>query len=382
MNNEDAMIRIGMFGSSDKLGGTEVYMITMVRELKNKIVFDYLVPNYMGKIPFEEEIIALGGNVYREYYIHRDKNKPDYISPKEIIEKHPEWDGIYLNVQNIHTAYLLLKEAKKKKIPYRIIHAHNNGFPGSLSLKDRVFNVYFNITKRKYVTHFLACSVSAGRWMFGKEENVFVVPNAIDFCKFQMNTDIRNKMRKMYGISDDEIVIGFCGRLCYQKNPEFLLQIFAELKKQKTYKLLLVGSGELEKRLREYAAERGISDKIIFTGAVRNVQDYYQMMDCFVLPSRFEGFGIVLLEAQAAGLRCYTTDCVVPHETDITGRVTFISPEASAAVWAQKIEAEDFNRISCIKRLESSDYCLDSLKKKLYKIFNITSADAAERADN
>ena len=373
------MLRIGLFGSSDQMGGTEAYMITMVRELKNKVLFDYLVAHNRRKIPFEDEIISLGGKVYREFYMLREKDQEGYLSPGEIIARHPEWDGIYLNVQNIHTAYLLLKEAKKKKMPYRIIHAHNNGFPGALSLKDKVFNLYFNATKKKYVTHFLACSVSAGRWMFGKGENIFVVPNAIDFCKFQMNTDIRNKMRKMYGISDDETVIGFCGRLCYQKNPEFLLQIFAELKKQKTYKLLLVGSGELEKRLREYAAEREISDKIIFTGAVRNVQDYYQMMDCFVLPSRFEGFGIVLLEAQAAGLRCYTTDCVVPHETNITGRVTFISPEASAAVWAQKIEADDLNRIACIKLLESSDYCLDSLKKKLYKIFNITSA---ERADN
>lgn len=373
------MLRIGLFGSSDQMGGTEAYMITMVRELKNKVLFDYLVAHSRRKIPFEDEIISLGGKVYREFYMLREKDQEGYLSPGEIIARHPEWNGIYLNVQNIHTAYLLLKEAKKKKMPYRIIHAHNNGFPGALSLKDKVFNLYFNATKKKYVTHFLACSVSAGRWMFGKGENIFVVPNAIDFCKFQMNTDIRNKMRKMYGISDDETVIGFCGRLCYQKNPEFLLQIFAELKKQKTYKLLLVGSGELEKRLREYAAEREISDKIIFTGAVRNVQDYYQMMDCFVLPSRFEGFGIVLLEAQAAGLRCYTTDCVVPHETNITGRVTFISPEASAAVWAQKIEADDLNRIACIKLLESSDYCLDSLKKKLYKIFNITSA---ERADN
>lgn len=368
------MLRICLYGSSACLGGTEVYLITMVRELSDKIRFDYLIHHDVGKIPFEDEIVALGGKVYREYFMHRERKCAGYISPKNIIRNHPEWDGIYVNVQRIHTAYQLLIEAKKAMVPYRIIHGHNNGYSGSISLKDKLYENFFKLTKKTTITHYLACSKSAGDWMFGKTTSATVIPNAVNFTKFQMNDDVRNQMRSKCGIERNTIVLGFCGRLSYQKKPEFLIEIINELKKNPRYKLLIVGDGNLTEVLQKRAAECGVSDKVIFVGAADNVSDYYQMMDCFVLPSRYEGFGIVLLEAQAAGLRCYTTDKVVPAETNVTGRVTFISQEASAKVWADIIEAGGFDRVNCQEELEKSDYSLKLLKKKLLEVFELNNS--------
>ena len=365
------MKRICFFGSSEKIGGTEIYMITVLRLLKDRVRFDYLVRHDYNKIPFEAEIVSCGGKIYREYYSNKERNQKNYISPHEIISHHPEWDGIYLNVQNIHTAYRLLEEAKKVGLTYRIIHSHNNGYMYPIKFKDKLYEIYFQFTRSHIITHYLACSKNAGEWLFGKNININVIPNGVDFALYRKNDTIRKTMRKKYHIADDTILLGFCGRLCRQKNPKMLIDIIAELKKCSIYKLLIVGDGELREELMCHAENCHVEDRILFVGAKNNTNEYYQMMDCFVLPSRFEGFGIVLLEAQAAGLKCYTTDKMVPYETNITGRVTFISSKASADEWAKKIVQEGFDRVDCISILEKSDYSMESMRQKLLKVFDI-----------
>lgn len=365
------MKRICFFGSSDNVGGTEIYMITVVRLLKEDVRFDYLVHHDCKTIPFENEIISYGGKVYKEYYRNGERKQQAYISPQKIIKSHPEWDGIYLNVQNIHTAYRLLEEAKRVGLPYRIIHAHNNDYMYPIKFKDKLYEIYFQLTKNQVITHYLACSKNAGEWMFGRNVNINIVPNGVDFGIYRKNDTIRRNMRSKYNITDDTILLGFCGRLCRQKNPELLIDIIAELKNHSVYKLLIVGDGELMESLQQRAVDCNVKDRILFVGATGNTNEYYQMMDCFVLPSRFEGFGIVLLEAQAAGLRCYTTDKVVPNETNVTGRVTFISETASAEEWAEQIIAGGFDRIDCISILEASNYSMESMRRGLLKVFGV-----------
>lgn len=369
------MKRICFFGSSEKIGGTEIYMITVVRLLKDRVRFDYLVRYNYNKIPFEDEIVLYGGKVYREYYSNKEHAKRNYISPQEIISHHPEWDGIYLNVQNIHTAYRLLEEAKKVGLTYRIIHAHNNGYMYPIKIKDKLYEIYFQLTKSHIITHYLACSKNAGEWLFGRKVNINVIPNGVDFDIYRKNDTIRKAMRKKYHMADDSILLGFCGRLCRQKNPEMLIDIIVELKNSPIYKLLIVGDGELREKVMHYAEDCQVEDRILFVGSTNNTNDYYQMMDCFVLPSRFEGFGIVLLEAQAAGLRCYTTDTVVPNETNVTGRVTFISKNASAGEWADQITKGGFDRVDCYSILEKSDYSMKSMRQKLLKVFDNQEQD-------
>ena len=364
-------MRIGLYGASSNLGGTEVYMINMVREMQHEIIFDYIVGHDCKHIPFEDEILSLGGKIFREYYFRRERHLKGYISPRELIDRHPEWDGIYINVQRIHTAYSLLVEAKRKNFKYRIIHAHSNNYSSPSTLKDKMYEFYFHTTKKKCVTDYLACSEMAGKWMFHNSRPIIVVPNAIDFSRFALNEVIRNKIRRQYDFESNEIVIGFCGRIDHPKNVLFLIKIFKVMSENPTYKLLIVGNGNemgaVQSKIRQY----NLADRVVCTGEVSNTYDYYQAMDCFVLPSRYEGFGIVLLEAQAAGLRCYTTANVVPAETNVTGRVTFIPAEASPLEWATAIEKNGFDRISCLDVMEKSAYSLSNLKKTLYGIFDL-----------
>ena len=362
------MIRFLVYGLSPNLGGTEKYLLTLYELLdKDKIQFDFLFSHDVEKIPYEQTILTSGGMVYREYFMFREKKDKEYVSIKELFDRHSEWQGVYVNLQNIDTAYRLLVEAKRRKLPYRIIHAHNND-KQKKDLRHKLFKLWFDFTKRNVVTDYLACSQIAGENTFGKCD-LTVIPNAIDFHKFAPAQNIRKQMRDRLGFSDNHIVIGFCGRLSYQKNPEKLIDIFASLHKQiSDSRLLIVGDGdkreEIEGRLKKY----DLPDKVFFAGSVTNVQDWLQAMDCFLLPSRWEGFGIVLLEAQAAGLQCYTTKDVVPNETNITGRVEFISADAPPEKWAEEIISVGFERKNCLDILLKSDYTLDKMKERFNSV--------------
>ncbi len=207
--------------------------------------------------------------------------------------------------------------------------------------------------------------------MFGKCD-LTVIPNAIDFQKFAPNQEMRKQMRDRLGVADEQRVFGFCGRLCTQKNPEMLIDIFNEIHKLKPDShLLILGDGEKREELTERVKAYGLPGSVIFAGSVTNVEDWLQAMDCFVFPSRWEGFGIVLLEAQAAGLQCFTTKDAAPEETNLTGRVHFIRRDASPYEWAKAIVEADCERRDCMGTLNKSGYTLDDLRIKMYEVFGL-----------
>lgn len=365
------MRRLCVFGMSDNLGGTEVYLMTLYRTLRENhsdLQFDFLLSHSAGVIPYENEILSLGGRIFREYYARSERGCPGFLTMKDLFDRHPDWEGVYINIQNIHTAYRLIEEGAGRKLPYRLIHAHNSGYERKPTRKEKLYETYFRMTVHSDATDLLACSEKAGKWMY-HDEPFIVVPDAVDFSKFAPDEELRKKTRAELEIPDNAITVGFCGRLAEQKNPLFLLDIFATFRQLKPgSRLLVVGSGELEAAVKEKIGRLGIGDLVILTGSVPDVNPYLQAMDCFVFPSRYEGFGIAILEAQAAGLRCYTTGKVVPEEVNQTGRVTFIDKDVSASSWAGKIADGGFDRADCREILKESPYSTDYLYELFQKI--------------
>ena len=367
------MKRICVYGCSETFGGTERYLMTMYQAIdRTEIQFDFLFPHDIGDISYRNQIEALGGKIYCEYYKYSEKKDADFISPEKLISKHPEWDGVYVNWQSVDTAYRLIIAAKKMKLQYRVIHAHSSDYNRPFGLKDKIYERFFYLSKDKYVTDYLACSEQAGKWLFKMEkENFTVIPNAVPFEKFAFSKEKRDAIRMKYQISDQEIVLGFCGRLVAQKNPEYLLHIFEDVhKKEPRTKLLMVGDGVMRKEIENQIRALHLQKSVIMTGAVSNVENYMQAMDCFLVPSRFEGFGIVLLEAQAAGLPCFASKNIVPEETNLTGNVCFIKLEDGAEKWANVILSKPMNRYDGIDKLLNSDYTVDKAAKKLMNIFD------------
>mgnify|MGYP001171210630 CR=1 FL=1 len=333
-------------------GGAEAMTMNYMRNMdRTKVQYDFLVHRDY-KAAYEDEITALGGNIYRICPIYPQNFHRYKKEIRRFFKEHPEYKIIHCNMSEL--GYFAYKEAYKAGIPVRICHSHNT--PRGFNLKS-IFRFYFKHRCRKYVTHMFACSMDAGIWLFGKknESKIEVIPNSIDSSWYSFDKKTRVRIREQLNIND-EFTIGHVGRFFEQKNHLFLIDIFNEIVKiDPNTKLVLVGGGELDDALKNKVKlkikQYNLESKVIFTGVVDNVQDYMQAFDVFLFPSLFEGFGIVLLEAQASGLRCITSKDVVPENVNVCNFVKYISLEQSAYKWA--LETIKYN--NKYERIDTSD---------------------------
>lgn len=364
------MIRVLQIGLTSNIGGTETFIMNLYRNIdREKIQFDFLV-EHTKKLVFEDEIINMGGRVYYEYYLLREKNNKDYISPEEFLSRHPDINAIHINAQEPNTLVRFLIAAKKRGIECRVFHSHNAGYIQGQNLKQKIYEVYARYIINRYTTEKLACSENAAQFMFKTTRDIKIIPNSIDLEKFKFNSDIRLQLRERLEYSKKDKVIGFVGSFNYQKNILFILEIFKEvIKNDDSYKLLMLGEGEYKQQFLEKSKEYKISDRIICLGNKKNVNEYMNVMDVFLFPSRWEGFGIVLLEAQALGLRCFTSKSVVPMSTNVTGNVEFISLEESAKVWAGRIIDSNLKRYDGVEIIKKSEYTISNLVNQINTVY-------------
>lgn len=222
------------------------------------------------------------------------------------------------------------------------------------------------------ITKAAACSEVSGKWLFyGKYD---VLNNGIDTSKFRFSEDTRQKYRKFLKL-DNYKVIGHVGNFVDVKNHLFLIDVFYEVQKEQSdVKLLLIGDGVLREIIERRINQLGINDKVILLGKRSDVADLYQAMDFFVLPSKFEGFPVTLVEAQAAGLPCCVSDKVT-KEVDITNTVKFISIENKKAIfqWAEYIKSFRYinDRNSNYDLVKGSIFDIESCCSKLDKLYGV-----------
>ena len=359
-------IRILHAGLTDNLGGVESFVMNIYRKIdRSKVQFDFLV-EHSKRLPFEEEIEALGGRIYHEYYFMRSRNEESAVTVKDFFDRHPEFAGVHLHANGLNTLFRVLMEAKRHHIPIRVLHSHNNGYMYHYNIKQKLYERYVKTVMGKYVTDYFACSKEAGEWMFGNNKPFSVIQNAIDLEKFAYNEETCNRIRAELGIEDNQKLIGFAGSFNYQKDPLSLIDIFKEVyQKDASYRLVMLGKGKLFDAVQEKIGEYGFKEAVHCVGSKSNVHEYMQAMDLFLLPSRFEGFGIVLLEAQAAGMPCVTSKDVVSKSADITGNVQFVSKELAPTAWADAVLKTEIKRYDAKALFQNSDYNIDKLVKKM-----------------
>lgn len=192
-------------------------------------------------------------------------------------------------------------------------------------------------------THFLACSEAAAEWLYGKawaSSRAEVFHNAIDLAPFAGLPDGRDEARKKLKLPPDGFLVAHVGRFDVQKNHGFLIGVFEALLAQRPdAHLLLVGEGVLRDRIGEDVQDKNIQHRVHFLGVRSDVPEILKAVDAFVFPSLFEGLGIVLIEAQAAGTPSIASD-VVPREADVhLGLVRTETLSASKERWARQILA-------------------------------------------
>lgn len=314
---------------------------------KDKIQFHFLCDEDSTNIPYEE-IEKMGGKVI---IIPPYQRLFEYQKELYRIFKENNYKIVHSHISTL--SVFPLRIAKKAGVSIRIAHSHSTS-----NKKEWKRNLIKNILRpfsKVYANQFFACSELSGRWLFGekafKNNKIKIINNAIDLEKFKFNKEIRNKIREKLNILEDTVLIGHIGRFVTQKNHEFLIEVFNDIYKgRKNSKLILIGQGNLKKKIVKKVEELGLKDNVIFTGQINNVSDYYNAMDIFILPSLYEGLPVVGIEAQANGLLCeFSTD--MTKETKVLNTTRFISLKETPENWA-KIILEDYKNF---KRKDSFD---------------------------
>ncbi len=245
----------------------------------------------------------------------------------------------------------------------RIVHVHT-----TQSEYPILHNLLYPIFIRSY-TVAIAVSKKAGDWLY-KDKTYYILNNAIEINKYQFKDEDRKVIRDRYHISD-QLVIGNVGKFTSSKNQSFLVDIFYHYHLiNPNSKLLLVGDGDCRESLEQKILKYQLNNDIILIGLVEDASKYYQAMDCFIFPSKYEGLGLALIEAQASGLCCIASN-TVPLETKLTNCITYENLEAPLDNWIKRISYVKDRKTQSknnLKRIENEGY---NIEKEVYKLINI-----------
>lgn len=330
-------IKILQFPIANSNGGITHYALNNWKWLdKNKFVCDFAT---MSKIlDFEERILATGSKVYH-ISCYAEENSSCFIEEfSKILDQ--RYDIVHLHTKQ-WKSFLLEELCKKYHVAKVIVHSHNTSIDTSDKEKREYEIALHKKMKQKFTidlaTDFWACSRVASEFLFGGQiplNKIKIMPNAIELERFAVNQETRDRYRKKYGL-EGCYVIGHVGRFEYLKNHEFLIKVFSKISRQKEFvRLVLLGDGKLYEEMQAKTKMLGMENKILFIGKREDVSCWYQVMDIFCLPSKFEGLGISLIEAQAAGLPCIASDAV-PDEAAITEEVLRV--QLDIELWESKI---------------------------------------------
>lgn len=351
-----------VYGMTDNPGGIETYLIYLMKNIKT-LKFDFVTD--FPTIAYEDEVKLNGSKVH--YIPAKSKGLlKQWNCLIKILKRNPQYHTVYFNILNAGSALtMVIPWLMRKKI---VIHSHNAS-ADNIWL-HRVFRPLLNIMGDK----FLACSNLAGEFMFGKaiikKNKLVTIPNAIDSQKFDYSQETRNMVRKELEI-EDKFVLCHVGRIVAQKNPKGVIDILDEcVRVDKSCVLLYVGTGDMEKEIKGYVSEKGLSSYVEFLGVRDDVYNLLQAADCFILPSFYEGLPIVAIEAQAAGLPCFLSSNISP-ETKITDLVTFLQL-SNVKEWRDCIvSSKNFNRKSVRNLIVEAGYDIGHQRRNLLKLDEI-----------
>ncbi len=302
-------------------GGAETLLMNLYRNIdRKKVQFDFLT---CKEGVFDKEIVKMGGRVHRIPYVTDIGHRGYLKSLHKFFGSQSEYRIVHCHMDKM--SGFVLSVAKKYNVPIRIAHSHNTQSEGGYLA--RAYKWYAGKLIRSNATHYYACSLAAGEWLFGKNaENIKLINNGIEVGKFNFSLDIRKKMREMINISEGTIVLGHVGRFSHQKNHMFILDIFSNFNKRTPNSVLvLIGEGDLRTKIEEKIKELKLESKVILLGVRDDIHHLLQAIDIFVFPSFHEGLPVTLIEAQSAGLPCLISEKIT-KEVDLgIGLIRYLS---------------------------------------------------------
>lgn len=315
-------------------GGVENVVFNYYKAIdKSKVQFD-IYYDADSTVPPPQELIDMGANFYE---IPPYQHIFAYLKTLRKCFKEKNYTIVHSHMNTLSVFPLFA--ARCAGVPVRI--AHNHSVPGEGEPLRNALKYILRMGCKWFSTDYFACGEKAGRWMFSDktfdEGKVKVINNAVDFARFAENTEATEMLKSELSLNG-KFVIGHVGRFTFAKNHEFLLDIFAQIHKtNENAVLLLVGDGELKEEINAKAEKLGLSEYVIQTGKTTEPEKYYHLMNVFVMPSRFEGLPLTVIEAQVSGVGCVLSD-VITKEAVISDCCEYMNLSEPPHMWAGKID--------------------------------------------
>lgn len=326
------MIRVAIVAGKVHSGGKKNLIMEYYRHVdRNKVQFDFICDSDSQAIPVDE-IESLGGRVYIiTPYQNIFKNMADM---KKLFRenKYPVVHA-YNSTMNLFPMFV----AKQCRIPVRISESLSMAHEGDWKT---IIKKMLRPMSKMFANYYMSCGNDCGRWQFG---NKLFKAGKVDVFKTVINTDfnaynpeLREKTRKKYGW-ENKIVIGHIGRFTAQKNSVHMIEIFGAIaRKNPNAVLCLIGDGELKDDMMNKIKELEIEKQVSYLGRREDIQQFYNAMDCFLLPSLYEGLPVVGLEAESCGLPVFFST-EITREANACELGHFIDLQESVDVWANEI---------------------------------------------
>lgn len=325
------MIKVLHIVSSMNAGGVENVVYSYV-SLMDKAAFQNDIACYTSENGvFKEKFESIGSTIYK---LPSKRHFFKSVMVLYRILKYGEYNVIHVHLDD--QSCFALFAAYIAKVRKRIVHTHCGSYEDD---KSQFLHVIMKKCSLYFANTYFACSKTAAHSFYGKNfENVYIMKNGIDVERFRYSKIERDNIRCELQYSVDDIVIGNIARLSKEKNPFYLFELYEKVReKHPNVKLLLVGGGFLEDKLREYVISHNLQDKIKLVGAKVDAFRYYNALDLFVLPSVSEGFGLSFVEAQINGLITLASDRV-PFETKVSDRIKFLELSDNQTNWLNIID--------------------------------------------
>lgn len=318
-------------------GGIETFLMELFRRCQGKGFAFTLYSCWDWNDSFDAELKELGIDRYTVFPGHKPGQAKRLLEGsaafgKLIDEIKP--DAAYVNTMN-GMGFLYSEVAKRRGVPVRVVHSHNSAFGSGQAVAKTVMHGFGKAALGGSATARLACSSDAGHYLFGNRAFV-MVNNGIDTDRFTFDPAARNEIRERFAIPKDAPLFGSVGRIAEAKNPLFQIRTFAEiLRAEPDAWYLMVGDGDMKDQSAQLASELGIADRVVMPGYLPDPAPVYSALDCFLMPSLYEGLAIVCIEAQCTGCTIVCSNALPPeaHATDAQVLMPLSKKERA---WAKK----------------------------------------------
>ena len=342
------------------------YNIDFARRNVNLNEFDNEIVNNKNKIYYYEDCglnrIPIWNYKFREIYIAKQ-----IIS--QVKQTKIKYDVIHIHANPIIGLYI----GVKLNIPVRIMHTHE-AIPdfGDNIYKSKISALIWRNRQKRYNEWSTvkagdskkACCVKFGKEVLYDPKMIVLYP-PVDINRFDVSRYSELELESFH-INTEEFNIIHVGRLNPIKNQSFMIDILKQINEYRVANLYFVGDGDIKEMLADYARRLGVRNRVFFLSG-DTTPGLYKLMDCSLLTSFSEAFGMVAVESQLMGVPCFASTNV-PTDVDI-GMCTFLDLEIGAEKWAEVIMEYDY-KYCTLNQEQKKEFDTETLLSKLERIYN------------